>query len=71
MAAEWSYRDLKQNCTTLDFKRTLKFKRSSDRVFFISSVLIWSFEIYLRHGEEVSMAFYCQGPSIQDYPQAT
>jgi DDE superfamily endonuclease len=45
IAFEWFYKDLKQNFTTLDFKRKLKVNEAPIGLLFMSSVLLWNFKI--------------------------
>ena len=71
IAVEWSYKDLKQNFTVLDFKRKLKVNEAPIGLLSISSILLWNFKTCLGHGGEISAAFQCTSPSLDEYLQET
>jgi hypothetical protein len=71
IAVEWSYKDLKQNFTVLDFKRKLKVNEAPIGLLFLSSVLLWNFKVCLGHGGEISSAFQSSPPSLDEYLDAT
>jgi DDE superfamily endonuclease len=67
VAVEWSFKDIEQNFTIMDFKQNLKVREAPVAVLYISSVLLWKCKQCFGHGVEVSAAFSCSAPTIEKY----
>jgi hypothetical protein len=59
-------KDLKQNFTVLDFKRKLSVNEAPIGLLLLSSVLLWNVKVCLGHEGEISSAFQCSYPSLEE-----
>jgi hypothetical protein len=62
IAVEWSYKDIKQNWTSVDYKRKLKVREAPIAINCLCAVLLWNFRVYLGYDGEVSAYFNCPAP---------
>jgi hypothetical protein len=67
---EWSYKDIKQMWTIVDFPRKLKVKEAPIALLYICGVLLWNIKVCFGHGGQVSRAFECAAPSLEEYLRA-
>lgn len=54
-AVEWSYKDVKQQFTSQDFKRSLKCRKAPIAIMYLSSVLLWNFRVLFYGGGQVGV----------------
>lgn len=66
-AVEWSYKDIKQQFTTMDFARMLKVRKAPIAQMYKMSILLWNVKVCLHGGGQVGMNFGCAPPTLQEY----
>lgn len=72
-AVEWSYKDVRQAWTTVDFQRKMKVRESPVALQFIGSVLLWNIKVILGHGCQTQSFFtdnpedLCSPPTWDEY----
>jgi nuclease HARBI1 len=47
IAVEWTYKDIKQNWTSIDYKRKLKVREAPIAINYLCGVLLWNFRVCL------------------------
>jgi hypothetical protein len=67
VAVEWSYKDIRQTWTSLDFKRKLKLNESPVGLLWISGCLLWNLKVVLGHGCQTREHFDSQPPTWSQY----
>jgi hypothetical protein len=67
VAVEWSYKDIKQMWTTLDFSRKLKVREAPVALLYHMAALLWNCKVCLKHGSQAYAKFGCEPPSIEMY----
>jgi len=63
-AVEWGFREVKQQFTSLDFKRKLKICETSVGAQYLSGALLWNMRSCF-YGNQMSTYFDCAAPSIE------
>lgn len=66
-ALEWSYGDVKQLCTSQDFKRSIKLRRSPVGDLYVASVFLHIFRVCLGCGGQTSHYFQLRAPTLEYY----
>lgn len=66
-AVEWSYKDLKQNFVSNDFRRQLKVRKAPIALMYRASAVLWNMKVCMNHGGEVSTYFQCTPPTLDQY----
>lgn len=61
-AVEWSYKDLRQAWTAVDFQRKMRVRESPIAVKFIAAVILWNAKVVLGHGSQ-TRAYFTDDPS--------
>jgi GH18 family chitinase len=54
IAVEWTYKDIKQNWTSVDYKRKLKVREAPIAINYLCGVLLWNVTVCLGYNGEVS-----------------
>ena len=67
-AVEWGFKEVKQQTTSLDFKRKLKICETSVGAQYLSGALLWNMRSCF-YGNQTSTYFDCAAPSIERYLQ--
>jgi hypothetical protein len=67
IAVEWTYKDIKQNWTSIDYKRKLKVREAPIAINYSCGILLWNFRVCLGYSGEVSTYFDCPAPSLTSY----
>jgi DDE superfamily endonuclease len=67
VAVEWSYKDIRQTWTSLDFKRKLKQNKSPIGFLLIVGCLLWNLKVVLGHGCQTREHFDSQPPTWSQY----
>jgi DDE superfamily endonuclease len=62
VAVEWSYKDIRQTWTSLDFKRKLNLNESHIGSLWILGCLLWNLKVVLGHGCQTREHFDSQPP---------
>lgn len=70
-SVEWSYKDLKQMFTSLDFKTALKIRKIPVGIVYTVSCMLWNVKNCLHGGGQVGTYFDCQLPSLEQYLNST
>lgn len=64
---EWSYKDVKQQFTSMDFSRTLKFLEAPNEPMYKMSALLWNLMVCFHRRGEVGTYFQCEPPTLKEY----
>jgi nuclease HARBI1 len=67
VAVEWSYKDIRQTWTALDFKRKLKINESPVGLLWTTGCLLWNIKVVLGHGSQTGEHFDTQPPTWCQY----
>jgi hypothetical protein len=63
VTVEWSFRDVKQYFTHVDFPRKLRLRETPAGLLYVSSVMLWNFRVCL-HGSRAAHYFQCDSINI-------
>lgn len=66
-AVEWSYKDVKQQFTTLYKSRSLKVRKASIALTYKMGLLLWNLKVCPHGGEQVGIYFECNSSSLEVY----
>lgn len=66
-AVEWSYKDTKQQFTTMDFRRMLMVRKAPVALMYKMSILLWNVKVCLHGGGQVGTYFKCVPPTLREY----
>jgi nuclease HARBI1 len=67
IAVELTYKDIKQNWTSKDYKRKLKVREAPIAINYLCGVLLWNFRVFLGYGGEVLTYINCPASSLTSY----